>query len=443
MVKTEVKSAGKNEHVVHVQIAQQAYDKTYAEQLDKLAGQVKLPGFRAGKTPNQMLKQRFAGKLHEDTVSELIQEHYLEALESCGLHPAVQPELDIPTVQPKDGFEFTMKVVTWPDVKLANLGKLKFSETVVNAGDTDVQGVIDRLMEKEVNYKDSKGKAENGDELHIDFVGFVGDEPFEGGKGEDVALKLGEGRFIPGFEDQLLGKKAGEEVTVEVTFPGEYQARHLAGKAARFETIVKRVGKPEKLADDAALAKHLGFESADALREDVRKRLEREAEMASYETTRSAAFDALLAANKVALPEALIEQDVRSQIQRVADSLKQQGMPADSEMLREEAFRNEVRSRSERNLSLSVLLQAVKDQGGVDVSDAEIDAEIETLSNQYPAEQHDQFVAWVRSQKEQMEQMHERLLERKCVAYIVEQAKAKKEEKALSVWQAEQDSAEK
>jgi len=440
MIQTKVKKIGDNEHHVHVTVAQEEYDRIHAEQANKLADTVKLPGFRKGKMPNDMLAKQFGPKLHEDTVSELLQAHYMTAIESSGLVPAAQPDLDIPTVQSGKGFEFTLKVVTWPDVKVKPLSKLKFDTTTVEVTDQDIQTVTDRLMESQVKYEIEDGRvSEQGDQVTIDFVGFVDGEAFEGGKGEDSPLVLGAGQFIPGFEEQLIGKKAGDDVTVEVTFPEQYQAAHLAGKEARFETQVKSVAKSVKASDEDDLAKMLGFDDAAALREDARVRLGEQAVSAEAQSTRESAFDALLAANEVTLPERLIEEDVKATTQRVVQNMQQQGMEVTKDMFEDEAFKDEVRERSEKGLKLSVLIQAVRADAELEVDDAEIDAELEKMSAQYPAEQKDQFITWIKSQQEQLASVRERLLEGKCVEYIVSKAKTKQVKKTLSEWQEEQE----
>ena len=442
MIQTEVKELGAHEYQVHVVVPQGEYDRIYQEQVVKLSRQAKLPGFRPGKTPSSHLKQQFGPKLHEETVSELVQTHYVAAIESSGLIPAVQPMLDIPAIQPDSGFEFTMKVTTWPTVDLADLSTLSFDATTVEAGESDINAVIERLQKSQVTFEiEAERKAENGDQLHIDFVGMIDGEEFEGGKGEDVPLVLGEGRFIPGFEEQLIGAVAGDEVTVEVTFPDDYQAAHLAGKAASFATVVKSVGKPERAEDEDGLAKMLNFESAADLREDAQVRLNEEAEQGSYTATRDAALDALLAAHEMTLPEALLEQDIRETTQRILQNMKQQGMEAPADMLKDEAFRDEVRSRSERGLKLSVVLQKVRESAGLSVDDLELNKELDRQSLQYPEEQREQFKSWIREQKEQMGSLREGLLERKCIDYIVAQAKTNPVSKALSEWQTEQEQA--
>jgi trigger factor len=440
MIQTEVKKLGVHEYQVHVTVPQGEYDRIYAEQIQKLSRQAKLPGFRPGKTPVGVIKQKFGPKLHDDTVSELLQTHYIKAIESSGLNPAIQPQLDIPEVQPSEGFEFTIKVTTWPEVAVSDLSKLKFAETTIEVGGDDIQSVIDRLMKSQVTYRlEEEGKLEEGDQAHIDFVGSIDGEEFEGGKGENVALVIGEGRFIPGFEDQLTGKAAGEDVTIGVTFPDDYQAAHLAGKAASFAAVVRSVGKPETADNEDALAKMLNFEDEAAFRADIESRLGQEAEQASYTSTRDAALDALLAADAIKLPEALVEQDMLEVTKRVVENMKEQGVEAKREMFADEAFKKEVRKRSERGLKLSLLLQSVRERGELSVDDAEIDTEIDRQAQQYPEDQHEQFKSWLKGQKEQMASMREGLLERKCVAYIVSQAKTTAASKALSVWQQEQE----
>ena len=440
MIQTEVKSLGNNEHEVHVVVAQSEFDRIYAEQTKKVMQKAKLPGFRPGKTPNGVINKQFGPQIREDSISELIQTHFIAAIESSGLTPAVQPQLQIVPAPEEGGFAFTMKVTTWPEIKLNALDKLKFETTTVEVDDADVDQVVTRLQKSQVKFEaEAERPAESGDQLHIDFVGSIDGEEFAGGKGEDVPLVLGEGRFIPGFEEQLAGKKAGDDVMIEVTFPADYQAAHLAGKAASFATTLKTVGKPLTAENDDELAKMLGFDDAAALREDARTRLIEEAKEASHQVTREAALDALLDANAIELPEALIEQDVKETAVRVGQNMKQQGLEVTPEMFKDEAFNAEIRIRSERGLKLSVLLQEVREVGGLTLDDAEVDAEIDRQSAQYPEAQRGQFKEWIKSQNDQMASMRDALLERRCVDYIVAQAKTKAVTKPLSVWQAEQE----
>lgn len=440
MIQTKVKEIGAFEHEVQVEVPQTEYDRIYASQLKRLGRQAKLPGFRPGKAPSKVIEEYFGDKLQEDTIGEIIQQYYLEAVESTGLKPAVQPDLEVPVEQPESGFVFSMKITTWPTVELNDLSVLKFDRTIVQAEDADVDSVVERLRQSQVRFEAEKGRAaELGDQVRIDFVGYLDDEPFEGGRGEDVALVLGEGRFIPGFEEQIVGKKAGEEFSIEVSFPENYQASHLAGQKARFDIVLKEVSKPVKSENDDELAKMLGFDDAAALRKDIRSRLELEAEKATYIATRQAVFDALLEAYDIDLPEALVAQDMLLAKRRIIENMKHQGVEADEEMFADEEFQKELRNRSVRSLKLSVIMQAVRDIAGANVEDAEIDEEIDRQSAQHPEERRDQFKAWVRGQPEQLEAIREQVLERKCIDYLVANAKVSELTRTLSDWQKEQE----
>jgi len=436
MIQTEVKKLGTDEHAVNVQVPQVEYDRVYAIHVNKLQANIKLPGFRPGKTPKGVVEKQFGAKAHEDTMSELVQNYFVEAIEKSGLTPAIQPELEFPAVQPSTGFQFTLKVVTWPEVKLNKLSKLSMVETTVEVTETDIQSVVDHLMESQVRYEVEDGrKGAKGDEVVIDFVGFVDGEAFEGGRGEDAKLVLGSAQFIPGFEDQLEGAQAGEERSLDVNFPEDYQNKSLAGKAARFEVQVKAVGASVKASDEKELADMLNFDDAKALREDVRSRLTMEAEHAQFETNRDSAFDALLAANKVNVPETMIQQDMEQTRSRVLKSMHEQGMEAGQDIFDTPEYKKTLHERSERALSISLLLNAVREAHEISVSDADVESELDSQAKQYPDDQHDAFRNWIHGQKDQMAGLRDKLLEKKCVACMMEQAKTKSVRISLEEWQ--------
>ncbi|MDX8391105.1 MAG: trigger factor [Mariprofundaceae bacterium] len=440
MIQTEVKKLSDNEHAVNVQVAQEEYDRIYAAQVDKLIGKLKLPGFRPGKTPKGVVEKQFGSQAHEDTVSELVQQHYADAIEQSGLMPALQPQLELPAEQPDAGFRFSLKVVTRPEVKLKPLKKLSVQITEVNVTDADMQSVIDRLMDTQVRYEIEAGRAaENSDQVSIDFAGFVDDEPFEGGKGEDVQLVIGAGQFIPGFEDGLTGAVADEKRTLDVTFPADYQHQPLAGKAARFEVQVKAVARSEKATGEDELAKMVSFDDATALRLDIRTRLEKEAAEASYNSSRDAVLDALLEAHKIDLPQAMVEEDMRQSKQRVVNSMQQQGMEAKADMFADPAWQDELRKRSERALRISLLLSTVREENNLEIGDDEVEAELDAQATQYPDDQLDAFKSWMKTQNEQMATLRDKLLEKKCIGCIMEQAKTKATSMTLDAWQAKQD----
>jgi len=443
MIQTEVKKLGTDEHAVNVQVAQPEYDRVYATHLSKLQAKLKLPGFRPGKTPKGVVEKQFGAKAHEDTMSELVQNYFIEAIEQSGLTPAIQPELEFPDVQPTTGFQFTLKVVTWPEVKLKKISKLSFTDTTVEVVESDIQSVIDRLMESQMRYEVEEGrKAVKGDEVIMDFTGFVDNEAFEGGQGEDAKLVLGSGRFIPGFEDQLEGVQAGEDSSLDVTFPEDYQNESLAGKEARFEVHIKGVGAPVKASDEDDLARMLNFDDAKALHEDVRTRLTSEAEQAQFDMNRTAAFDALLAANDVHVPEIMVRQDMQQTRSRLAKSMRQQGMDLDNNILDTPEYEETLRQGSERRLAISLLLNAVRETHEISVNDADVDVELDRQAKQYPEDQHDAFTDWMHGKKDQIAELRDKLLEKKCVVCMMEQAKTKSACITLEEWQQKQDAAD-
>jgi trigger factor len=440
MIRTEVKTLGAHEHAVHVRVPQEEFDRVYSIQVGKLSSQVRLPGFRPGKTPRHVIEKRFAEKLHEDTITELVQNHYTTAIEKSSLMPAIQPSLEVPGQQPESGFEFVLKVVTWPEVELKDVRKLSLTQTIIQVTDEDIRSVIKRLLDSKVRFEAEEGReAEMGDQLRIDFAGFVGDEPFEGGRGEDVELVLGEGRFIADFEKGLVGARPGEERTLSVQFPEDYHHQPLAGRHVRFEVLVKSVARPIKARDEADLASMLGFHDAVALREDIRSRLEEEAKLAAFETNREAVFDALIEAHELQLPEALIQKDMQNAIRRMVKSAHEKGHEPDPAIFRDEAFLAEVRKRSEKSLKLSVLVDALREKYGLQVSKEDETEEIDRLAEEYPEDQRERFRVWLREQTEQMDALRDRLLEKKCVEFILSQAKVKKVNMSLEEWQAQQN----
>jgi len=442
MIQTEIKKLGADEHAVNVQVPQAEYDRVYAGHVGKLQANIKMPGFRPGKTPKGVVEKQFGAKAHEDTMSELVQNYYAEAIEKSGLMPAIQPELELPTVQPATGFQFTLKVVTWPEVKLNKLSKLSVTETRVEVTDADIQSVVDRLMGSQVRFEaESDRKAETGDELTIDFAGFVDGEAFEGGRGEDVKLVLGSGQFIPGFETQLEGVKAGEERSLDVTFPADYQHKPLAGKSAKFEVQIKSVGMAIKASNEEELAGMLNFDNTKALCDDIRSRLTGEAEQAGFETNREAAFDALVEANDVHIPEMMIKQDMRQTRERVLKSMREQGIETSSDIFDAPEHQGELHKRSERALATALLLNTMREANDITVSDDDVEAELNQQAQQYPDDQHDAFKKWMHSEKEQMAGLRDKLLEKKCVACIMEQAKTKQVCMSLEEWQQKRDAA--
>jgi len=444
MIQTEITSRNANEHEIHVLVPRREYERVYAAEVQKIAARARLPGFRPGKTPAHVIAQKFSGQLAEDTATALVQEHYIEALEKSGLTPAIQPEIDMDGQADACGFAFTIRVVTWPQPELKKLSGLSITQTQISVSDADIQGVIDRLMESRVRYDASDDAvAAGGDEVHVDYMGYLDAAPFEGGQDENVRIVIGSGKILPDLEQGLIGVRAGDERSIEVQFPRDYGHTGLAGRTACFEVTVRQVGKAVRAGNEEELAGMMGFDSIEALREDIRIRLHHEAEEAAYEATRQAVFDALLAAHEVQIPEAMIRRDMAEMQKRMARDMQARGMDASKEMFADEKLLARIRDTSEENLKIAVLLQAVRHAGDIDIGDDDINAEIERLATEYPTEQREKFITWMHGDKKQMDALRDRLLEKKVVEFIISQAKVKSVSMSLDEWQAGQGRQEK
>jgi len=442
MIQTEVKKLGVDEHAVHVRIPQDEYNRVYSGQLGMLSSSVKLPGFRSGRTPKQVIEQRFTGKLREDTLSELIKQHYAKAIEDSQLSPAIQPTLEVPESQPETGFEFILKVVTWPEIKIENLDKLTVTQTLIDVSDEDVQSVMSQLFKTQVKFvEDEKRKAELGDQLVIDFAGSMDGLPFEGGAGENVRLVLGEEQFIPNLEQGLVGSGAGEDLELPVRFPETY-SHSLAGKLASFKVRVKSIATPLKVKNEDELASIMKFDDAGALKADIRKRLEQEAEQAGDGSTRESVFEALMNAYHPRIPEPLIRQDMRESVKRIVKSSRDKGQEPDMAVFEEEAFQSELRGRVEKNLKLSILVNTIQKQAALEITAEDENEELDRYAGEYPSDQQDRFKAWFRREKEQMNILRDRILEKKCISFILGEARVKWMRITFSDWQASQNEPE-
>ena len=444
MIQTEITSRSANEHDIHVLVPRREYERVYAAEVQKIAAKARLPGFRPGRTPAHVIVQKFSSQLAEDTATALVQEHYIEALEKSGLTPAIRPEIDMDVLADAQGFAFTIKVVTWPRPELKRLTGLSVTCTKISISEADVRGVVNRLMESRVRYDMADDAvAADGDEVHVDYTGYLDATPFEGGQDENARIVIGSGKMLPDIEQGLIGARAGDERSIEVQFPEDYGHTGLAGRTARFEVTVRQVGKAVRAGNEEELAGMMGFDNIEALHEDIRIRLHHEAEEAAYEATRQAVFDALLAAHEVQIPEAMIRRDMAEMQKRMARDMEARGMDASPEMFADEKLLARMRDTSEENLKLAVLLQAVRKEADIDVTEDEINTEIEQRAAEYPAEQHEKFITWMRGDKKQMDALRDRLLEKKVVEFIISQAKVKRVSMSLDEWQAEQGRQEK
>lgn len=277
--------------------------------LKDLAKKIRLPGFRPGKAPPSLVRklhgQALMGQILEETVNETTQ----DLIKEKELKPATRPNIEVTAFDEDQDLEFTMDLEVLPDVAVPDLTKIKLERLVAEATEKEVMEAVDRMASQQKAFKKAAKtyKASNGDAVLIDFVGRIDGDAFDGGAGEDFELELGSGSFIPGFEDQLVGVKAGDGKDVEVTFPAEYHSEALAGKGAVFEVTVKEVRKPDAVKVDDEFAKGLGLEDLAALKSSFKEQMEREYAGLSRLRQKRHLLDALVDVCDFDVPETMVE----------------------------------------------------------------------------------------------------------------------------------------
>jgi trigger factor len=413
---------------------------------DKLTGRVAemqpkvhLKGFRPGKAPVSFLKKTYGKSLMGEIVNNAISESSEKVLKERSLKPATTPRVDFVSaidnvIAGKADLEFTMKVDLMPEFTLANLSALKAERLVADVSEESVEESLKRLADSHKVYND-KGEgatAEMGDALTIDFNGKVGGEPFEGGKAENFDAVLGGHAFVPGFEEQLVGAKAGDERTVKVTFPGDYGAPQLSGKDAEFDVTVKAVKSASDVAIDDELAKKVGVDSLDTLKQRVKEQLQAEYGRASRMHLKRRILDALDEAHSFDLPGGMVEVEFRNIWTQVEAELKREGRSPEDEGKTEDELKSEYHAIAERRVRLGLVLAKVGEQNAITVTQDEVNRALAARARQFPG-QEQQVVQYYTSNPQAMAELRVPLFEDKVIDFLGElmEVRDKKVERAI------------
>ncbi|MGR3378587.1 trigger factor [Salipiger abyssi] len=401
-----------------------------AEELDakvnaKLAEaqpEIEMKGFRKGKVPMPLLKKQFGQRLMGESMQEAIDEAMSKHFEDSGDRPALQPEVKMTNEDWKEGDDVNveMSYEKLPEVPEVDFSGVEIEKLVVKADDAAVEEALASLAETAQDFKDRrKGtKAKDGDQVVIDFVGKVDGEPFEGGAAEDYPLVLGSNSFIPGVEEQLVGVKAEEEKSVEVTFPEEYGAEHLAGKAAVFDVTVKAVKEPVAAEVDDELAKKFGAEDLESLKGQIRERLEAEYTGAARQVMKRGLLDKLDTLVSFELPPSLVDAEAK----QIAHQLYHEEHPEDHGHDHGEMEpTDEHKTLAERRVRLGLLLAEIGQKAEVEVTDAEMTQAIMAQARQYPGQER-AFFDFVRQNAQMQQQLRAPIFEDKVIDHIAEQA---------------------
>jgi len=405
-------------------------DAKVSEKLAEAQPEIAMKGFRKGKVPMALLRKQFGPKLLGEAMQEAVDGAMSQHFEQTGDRPAFQPEVRMTNEAWKEGDDVLveMNYERLPEIPDADLSKVKLEKMVVKADDTSVDEALKSLAGTAQSFEDRKkgSKAKDGDQVVIDFVGKLGDEPFEGGSAEDYPLVLSSNSFIPGFEAQLVGVKAGEEKAVTVTFPEEYGAKHLAGQKATFDVTVKAVKEPKPAEIDDDLAKRFGAESLEALKGQISERLEAEYAGAARQVMKRALLDQLDGMVSFELPPSL----VKAEADQIAHQLWHEEHPDhqghDHAHIEPTA---EHMKLAERRVRLGLLLAEIGRKNEITVTDAEMTQAVLNQARQYPGQER-QFFEFVQKNPQMRQQIQAPIFEDKVVDHVFAQAQVK--EKTVS-----------
>ena len=384
-----------NRGVVTFTIGQDKIQPALDQAFNKVKKNLNAPGFRKGHMPRAVFNQKFGEEaLYDDALNAILPAAYEAAIAELGLDVVAQPKIDVKSIEKGQDWTLTAEVVTKPEVKLGAYKDLEVSvEASKEVTDEEVDAKLENERKNLAELVVKEGAAENGDTVVIDFVGSVDGVEFDGGKGENHSLELGSGQFIPGFEDQLVGAKSGDEVEVKVTFPEDYQAADLAGKAAVFVTKVNEVKAKEVPALDDELAKDLDDEvdTLDELKAKYRKELEAAKEIAFDDAVEGAALDlAVENAEIVELPAEMVEDEVHRAMNEFMGNMQRQGISPEMYFqitgTTQEDLHKQYEADADKRVKTNLVIEAVAAAEGFDATDEEIQKEINDLAAEYNME---------------------------------------------------------
>ncbi|HEX4370369.1 MAG TPA: trigger factor [Rhizomicrobium sp.] len=403
-------------------------DAKVIKRLEEMKPRVNLKGFRPGKAPVSFLKRQFGKSVMGEVVEQAVNEGSQKAISDNQLKPALQPRIEpvgdvSEVVNGKADLQFTVTVDLMPEFQTADVAQLKVEKITAEVTDADLDEALQTLAKQSRGYAARpEGEAAQKDDIAtIDFVGSVDGVEFPGGKGEDFNLTLGSGQFIPGFEDQLIGAKAGEQRDVKVTFPTDYQAADLAGKEAAFAVTVKEIKAPEDAKIDDELAKKMGLEDLATLKDRVRDQVKADFNAASRLHLKRRILDALDTAHSFPLPPAMVEAEFASIWAQVEAELKREGKTAEDEGQTEDELKAEYRAIAERRVRLGLVLGKLGEQNGITITGDEVNRAVMARARQFPGQEQQVFQYYASNPQAQAE-IRAPLFEEKVVDFIAELA---------------------
>jgi trigger factor len=427
---TETLSQGlKREFQVVVPAAE--LDAKVNARLDELKGRIRLDGFRPGKVPVAHLKRVYGRSAMAEVIEATVRDTNNQIVNERGFKLASEPKVTLPEqkdaieqlIAGKSDLSYTMAVEIVPPIELTDFKTIKLTKLVSDVTDAEVEEGIARIVEQNKPYtaRGEGGKAAKDDRVIISYAGTINGEPFEGGSGDDAAVLIGSNTFVPGFEDQLIGIAAGETRTLKVTFPGHYQAQHLAGKDAEFVVTAKSIGTPGEVMLDDAFAKSLGLESLAKLRDAVKERLNRENAGASRQKLKRELLDELDKRHKFEPPPSLVEEEFDRVWKSVLQEMEKEQKNFTDENTTEEKAKAEYQAISERRVRLGLVLAEIGEKNKITVTEDELTRAVTEQARQFPG-QEQRVWDYYRKNPQAVAGLRAPIYEEKVVDFLLELA---------------------
>lgn len=407
-------------------------DSKVNTRLDELKGQVRINGFRPGKVPAGHLKRMYGKSVMAETIEATVRDANAKIVTDNNLRLAMEPQVKLPTeeeaikavVEGKADLDYSVAMEILPKIELAAFKDIAIERPVAEVTDAEIDEAIGRIADQNRPYlpKPEGAPAVTGDKVTISFTGTIDGAPFVGGSGEDIAVLLGSNSFIPGFEEQLMGIKAGDKRIVNATFPENYLKADVAGKNAAFDVTAKSVDAPAEVTVDDAFAKQLGLESIAKLRDAVKDRIAQEHAQATRAKVKRQLLDALDERHKFDLPPTLVDQEFDNVWKTVEDDLKQQGKTLADEGTNEDDAKAEYRKIAERRVRLGLVIAEIGDKNSIKVTDDEVSRAVVERARQFPG-QEQQVWDFYRNNPQALASLRAPIYEEKVVDFLLELAK--------------------
>lgn len=431
-MQVSVENADGLERRLKVQIPGEKVEKAVEERIKRVGQHAKIPGFRPGKVPLKVLYQRYGDSARGEVAGELVQAMYPEALKEAELKPAGRPQVELGEYKPGQALEFTATFDVYPEIELKGLDSLKVERAVAEVTDADVDKTIERLREQSQEFVEVEREARDGDRAVIDYLGKIDDVEFSGGAGTDIKIDLGKEQFLPDMERSIVGRKAGEQFDVTVSFPDDYGAKDLAGKTAQFDVTVKSVSESKLPEIDDEFLKKVGVEEGGepALREKIKESLETEAKNASETRVKTQVMDGVHAANPIELPKSMVAQEIERMraeaMQRMPEQFRE-----DAEKAKELLPDEQLQETAERRVALGLLLAEVIAAREITIDSERVSAKLDEMAGGYDPSQVEQVKQYYQSNPQMMQGIEAMVMEGQVIESLLANAKVKDKKVSL------------